>query len=214
MDVAKLLKEAGIESTPETLAKATTSINAAEAATVLTETTGLKSKNEELKAEKVAAKEAEKVAKQEKDDALEAKLKADGKTEELKKFYDDKKDEALVESTRLNKELKDANSARDLATTRAKFGGKFLHQSDASLYLDKMVTVGEDGKSTFTDLDGKTVVAANPEEFDKWLDTNKSMAHVLKAVDSSGGGGGGGGDDNGGGDGTESLESVISNAGK
>ena len=160
------------------------------AAEIESATLGLKTNNAELLDEKRKAKESAEKAKDLADKAEEEKLNASGETEKLREFYDKQHSEQLTKLQDANAQLLKANSDRDLANSRAKFGGKFLHSTDADLYLEKMVKIGEDGKATYQDLSGN-VVATDSEGFNTWLGSQDSLKHVLKAPASNGGGGNG-----------------------
>jgi hypothetical protein len=193
MDVAEILKGAGAELPPEVLSKVEESIKVAGAAEIESATLGLKTNNAELLDEKRKAKESAEKAKDLADKAEVEKLKASGETEKLREFYDKQHSEQLTKLQDANAQLLKANSDRDLANSRAKFGGKFLHSTDADLYLEKMVKIGEDGNATYQDLKGN-VVATDSEAFGEWLGSQDSLKHVLKAPASNGGGGNGGGE--------------------
>ena len=190
MDVAEILKGAGAELPPEVLSKVTEAITTAGATHIESATLGLKTNNTALLEEKRVAKEAAIASKAAEDRALEEKLIVENDKAKLDKFYSDKQAEQNDILTKTVADLKKANSDRDLANSRAKFGGKFLHSTDADLYLEKMVKIGDDGKATYQDLKGN-VVATDSEGFDTWLGSQDSLKHVLKAPNSNGGGGNG-----------------------
>ena len=187
MDVEKILASVGAELPDDVREKLVGSLNSGYTESV----SGLKNNNAELLREKQAAATAMEEAKGLADQAEVKRLEAAGDLEALRTFTDKQNLENTQKLQDTVKQLTDANNARDLATSRAKFGGKFLHSTDADLYLEKMVKIGEDGKATYQDLSGN-VVATDSEGFNTWLGSQDSLKHVLKAPSSSGGGGTGG----------------------
>jgi len=186
MDVEKILASSGAELPDDVREKLIGGLNSGYTESVA----GLKNNNAELLREKQAAATATEEAKVLADQAEAKRLEATGDLEALRKFTDKQNLENTQKLQDTVKQLTDANNARDLATSRAKFGGKFLHSTDADLYLEKMVKIGEDGKATYQDLSGN-VVATDSEGFDVWLGSQDSLKHVLKAPASNGGGGNG-----------------------
>ncbi len=190
MNVEDLLKSAGAELPDDVRTKLIEGITAAGAADTALEVTGLKKNNTDLLEEKRESARLADEAKVIADSALEEKLKAEGKTGELNKFYTDRDKKQIEDLSQAMADLKSANNSRDLANTRSKFGDKFLY--DADLYLSKMVTIGEDGKSTFKDIKGN-IIADSEDSFATWLDEAESMKHVIKGPGATGGGSGGSG---------------------
>ena len=207
MDVEKILAGSGAELPDDVREKLVGSLNSGYAESV----SGLKNNNAELLREKQAAATAMEEAKVLADKAEVKRLEATGDLEALRTFTDKQNLENTQKLQDTVKQLTDANNARDLATSRAKFGGMFLHSEDADLRLEKMVKIGADGKTTYQDLQG-TTVASDAEGFKAWLGSQDSLKHVLKAPDSNGGGGNGGGDGSPGGKKTDGVLDAIEQA--
>lgn len=191
MDVEEILTELGAELSPEQKTRAVELFTAAGAADVETATVGLKTSKETILSEKKAAGTKIEELQAQVVETERKRIEATGDLELMRKFTKDQNDKNMEELQDTVKRLQKAESDRDLATIHGDFGSMFVNSTQAKALLKTMVTIGDDGKSTFKDLEGN-IVATDPKAFSEWMMAEKSFSNLLKAPASSGGGGTGG----------------------